>query len=321
MTERRALALLAVFAFVMVVAGWWDAGWQTLGGSPSDAAFDWYATSAVFGDGTPYEPLNEISTLNAAHVHPRAPGALLLQLPLTAVSVDVAVLIERLVVAGSMVVLAWAAGRIGRWPAWVMVVVGGLLVATNPGQTAIDVGSQGPLVAALIGVSWVTRRGGPLGVAAVLKLFPLLMIPMVWWHDRKMAYSAAGVFAALNVAGLLLPDVSVVGTVTAMLRQPNAAAHNLTFSLSLPAMLVLGVGLVVAARWLSHDATMALGVVGMLALSPVVWVHYLPVLILPAAYCVRLLYRPTSKIVKPSLNRITAIWRRGDAAMGRSASD
>lgn len=315
----RSVYLLAVAAVAVLIAasmGGFD-GSDRPDGKPSDAVFDWLTVRAVVGEGDPHDP---ISTLAAAHLettqayadapHPRLPGALLLQSPLSAVAVDWARPITNALTVVAAAVLAWAVVHVADLPGWLIVPVGAVLAVSPFYRSAIVVGSQGVIVAALVGVSWVASRskdrltcGIGLGVAATLKVFPGLLIVMLWAAGkRRVAAGAAVTVAGLNVAGVALPDVALVATVDAMAesaRHVGTLPANL--SMRLPLWVVLGAvaGLIWVSRRLPTDAVIAVGVVAMLALSPTVWSHYLLILALPAAWAYRMISTSPTKIQSP----------------------
>lgn len=187
----------------------------------------------------------------------------------------------------ALAALAWMAVRLLDLQWWWVPVFGVGFLFLSPTRTAAWLGSQGPIIAALIAATWVSRDrpiGGIwLGVAATLKLFPGLLIPMLWFQGRKRAaVGALSVVAGLNLAGLLLPDVTLAGsveTITAL--DMSANPGNLSLGLPVAVAAVLAVGLIWWSRRLTFNQTMVVGSLGMLALSPVVWLHYLPVVYLP----------------------------------------
>lgn len=300
---------LPVFA-VIVVAGFltgskisaWD-GSVRVDGYPSDALYDWLVVRAVVGDGDPYdsvETLTELHRIDASMVsptpHPRTPGALLLQTPLLLVDADSARPLMGAMILVSMCLVAWAVAKLTGWPPW----VGGLLVVfamvTTPMVSALFYGSQGPAVAALVAVAWVMLRHGNqrtggvlLGVAVMLKAFPALLVVLLVWSYRKASTWAVMTGAVLTGAGLLLPDVSVAGAVAgfrAVSDHYSTSSFNLAAGFPLWVVVVVSAGLVVWARRQPLDSVMVVGSAGMLALSPVLWYHYLPAVLAPVALTV-----------------------------------
>lgn len=277
------VAATAVYAGT--VAGAWS--WSTDGGLATDAAFDWVAVHAITGPGTPHDDLHLLFRDHGftapveLHGHPRLPGALLLQLPYLAVGLEDALAVMGVVTVLSACVLWWAAVKLTGWTPLLVALLCVLAVLSPPFTAAFAHGSQGPLVAALTAVAWVQRRGGWLGVAAVLKLFPALLIVMLWKRPRIMWWGV-GVFTGLNLVGLLLPDVTATGTLGAFLSAQKWNALNpLNFGAPVWATVAGTVALVVVAKWLTVDQVFIVGSVGMVLLSPTVWVHYLVVLFVP----------------------------------------
>lgn len=266
-------------------------------GLAADAMFDWVAVQAITGDGTPHDPLHELfqyqgySTPVELHPHPRTPGALLLQTPMLLVQEDQARPLMTVVSVAALVVLWWVVVRLtGLDPLWVAAGAAALTL-TAPVRVGFAVGAQSLAVAAFIGLAWVwlrengdTSGGVALAVAATLKLFPGLLVVLLWRNHRRAAYWALGATAAVNLAGLLLPDVTIAGTVEAFRQTQEVtlgSSHNMGLGLPLWATTV-GVILVVwLARNLTLDWLIVAGSAAMVALTPVVWNHYLVVLFVP----------------------------------------
>lgn len=261
-----------------------------------DAEKDWLVVKAITGPGSPSENFEEIALIHlgtdqgGARTHPRTPGALLLMLPLAflpAAAASPAVVVLNIL---SVVVLAWIAVRLTgiHWLWFPILGVG--MMWTPFVQASFGAAAIGPLVAALVAAAWWRKdhddSGLWLGLATVLKLYPGLLIPMLWAAGkRRLAYTACGVFAVVNLAGLLLPDVSLVGQLDTLI---NRAPDPWSMDLGLPFwfVAVAVAGLVWVSRLLPVGVVFAFGSVAMIVLSPLVWSHYLPVLFVPAVYVV-----------------------------------
>jgi len=262
-----------------------------------DAIKDWLTVAAVVGDGHPTDSLNDLARIyfdasGPPEAHPRTPGGLLLQMPMALGDWRLASNAVAVSVIVSTVFVAWAITQLCRLRWWWLPVVAGLMFFSSPIAAAFGVGGQGPLVAALIAATWllVRRRdtlsaGVPLGVAATLKMFPGLLIPVLWLQGRKRAaVGAAATVAGLNLAGLMLPDVTLVDQLRTLLLE-NHAPNPANLSPGLPvAVAAVGVIAVLAvSRRLSLDGAFTAGSVAMLVFSPVVWHHYLLALAVPVA--------------------------------------
>lgn len=266
-------------------------------GDIPDVVRDWLSVRAIVAEGSPTDPISELAQIHLGVVleglpHPRTPGALLLQLPLAYVPVAwVWPLMTGLVVLASSATV-WMSVRLGgwRWP-WIMA-FGVPLMITEAMQASILLGSQAPLVGAMAAGAWLIVRnrdsewaGMLVGLAVTLKLFPALLVPILWVSNRRRAsYTAIAVFAGLNLAGLLLPGVSISGAFDVLSPPVETWPNNLALGLPPLAVAILGS----LAVWLAHrvkiDAAMALGIVTMVGLSPVVWNHYLMILLAPAVW-------------------------------------
>lgn len=297
-----------VVAAAGVYAGWTVSVWSTEV-EATDALFDWVVVQAITGDGTPHDPLHELfrhhgySAPVELHEHPRTPGALLLQTPMLAVGKEWARPILSVVSVASLAVLAWAASRLTQWPKSVIGAVGVVAAMSYPVREGFLFGSQSLLVAALIGVAWVWLREGrdmPAGVAlaaaTTLKLFPGLLVVLLWRKHRRASWWALGVTAALNLVGLLLPDVSVAGTIEAMrAAQEWNVTNPANIGLGLPVWATIGGACVavLATHRSRLDSVMVVGSAAMLILVPFVWVHYLVVFYLPVVVAARRLLSHT----------------------------
>ena len=277
-------------------------------GDIPDVIRDWLSVAAVLGEGSPTDLLSDLSvthlgiTTISNHPHPRTPGALLLQMPLLAIPVEWVWPVSIVAVAAGVGVTAASAARIGRWPWWSAPLIGPIIALSLPVMAAIVLGSQAPVVAALLAAAWMRvdrpDAGIWLGVAATLKMFPGLLIPMLWMHGRRrMAAVAGATVAALNLAGLALPDVSFEQISTLLFEIDGP--HNLSFRLPLAAVALGALAMSVWARRLTFDQVMTGGCIAMLVLSPIVWDHYLIILLLPLSVLGQKVYDAWFRHVHP----------------------
>lgn len=268
----------------------------------SDAVRDWLSVAAVVGEGTPADTLDDLGRAHLGvgkgdYPHPRLPGGLLLQMPLLLVDGLSARAMMDVIVVLSISGLAWAATRINGWRPFWIIPLGFAMILSPWGISSLAAGSQGPVVAFLIAFAWLRRNGVPLGLAATLKVFPGLLIPMLWMAgQRRLAYQAAATFTAVNLLGLLLPDVGL-GQFGTLISPNQGLSHNM--SLELPLLVsALGVVTVIAvSRFLPEWAVWVVGSAAMLMFSPTVWVHYLLILAVPALVLVRKVWGLASRPV------------------------
>lgn len=266
-------------------------------GDLPDAVFDWLSVRAIVAEGSPSDPAGELASIHLgldleAIPHPRAPAALLLQLPLAFMPVSWVWPGMTVLVITTGAIAMWISTRLGRW-AWPWILAFGIpLMITEPMMASMLLGSQAPLVGAMVAGAWLIVRhrdskwaGVLVGLAAALKLFPGLLIPILWVSKRRLAsYTSVAVFVGLNLAGLLLPDVTISGALATLSPSVESWSHNLAPGLPPLAVAILGALVVWLARRVSIDTAMALGIGGMLALSPVVWNHYLVILVAPTIW-------------------------------------
>lgn len=208
------LLLGAAFAHVTVgFPGSWDPSrYQTL----PDAASDWLTIRAAVDGTSPYLPVDELAArhdvpvddLPDAAVHPRFPGALVLQLPLLAVSWS-SVLSWMTVV--NLVALVFVGWWLWRWRGTRAVPLAlPFLVLTPLFLELVGHGGHvGPLVLLLTAAWWLASEGNErsagvaVGALATLRGFPLLLVPALWLAGRRSAaWWSAGVFLALNALGM-----------------------------------------------------------------------------------------------------------------------
>jgi alpha-1,2-mannosyltransferase len=197
--------------------------------------------------------------------------------------------------------VAWTAHVVTSRPAGVPL-VGLVLMVSAPVSSDIRYGQVSVFLAAAVATDVLRPsrwQGILIGLAAAIKLTPLIFIPMLWVAGRRVAAAtAAGTFAAAGaLAGLALPEdswrfwtvevshVSRLGYVTSVGNQSlNGALLRLGVSTPVrsAAVVIVGGGVAVlalrraaqlgrAGDWLS-----ALVVVGAasIVLSPVSWTHH-----------------------------------------------
>jgi hypothetical protein len=270
-----------------------------------DLRADRLTALAALDGADPYAPLSELtaaydSELGWTHVHPRTPGALLLQTPLAAFSESSLRIVSVVMTAAAVVATTGIALRLQRVRPVVAAVVSMLLGVSSIAVESVSVGAQSSIIALLLAVGWWRTRedddalaGIALGVAITLKLFPWLLLVLLALRRRRTAMWAFGSAAAINALGLLFPGVTVRGALDAV------SSANLSESAELNGSLTR-----LAGEWIPVDAlTLGLAVIGLgltiwiartdwaldrqwfavlaiaLAASPLIWRHYALVLI------------------------------------------
>jgi hypothetical protein len=251
------------------------------------------AWEAINGD--PYRPVGEMMADHGfpgleAGVAPRTPAALMFQTPLLVVPESYLMLVVTSLLLPLLFYILWLTHTISRVEWRRVVWVGPLLFISFPVVTALSFGSlSAVLTVALILVAWAFQDRGwagiPLGIATAWKLWPALVVIGFWLLGRRRAsYQAGVVFVLMNAAGLLLPGVSVAGSLESLRagnddwleHSQNASLARVLFGLGIPA----GVGIVVGAGvgcWLAirdKSRAIALTVVAALLASPLSWPSY-----------------------------------------------
>lgn len=242
----------------------------------------------VVEGGNPHLPLEDIGG-DGTFAAPRTPGALLLLAPLAWVGDDLLVAgVTVLNVTAIIAVMVMSLRLAGRSDLWV--VTAPLLILTIPGLYMARGTNLAPMVGLGVVSCWYLLRrtdlswaGIPLGLAATMRVFPLwVALALIVGGRRKAGFAAVGVFAGLNLAGLLLPAVTVTGTVdtlgqTVFYRWPSNL--SLAALLPTPPLVTAGIGLVALVGWLlifrpDWKIGMLAGPIALLA-GPVTWPMYL----------------------------------------------
>jgi alpha-1,2-mannosyltransferase len=197
-----------------------------------------------------------------------------------------------------------------------------LALLFRPTQSALDLGTVGPLLLFAVGALWrwrdrVAAAGVAAGAGVALKLF---LWPLVAWLAITSRVRAAVAGLAGTLALVLIPWAVIgfagIGNYPGLLRhlsRDEASGSYSVVALVVRAHLPQGVGVVVslviavallaAAAWVARDgrmtphdrdvATLTLALAAALAASPIVWIHYFILLLVPLA-----LARP----------RLSALW-------------
>jgi Glycosyltransferase family 87 len=294
----------ALFCFAIAVAMVDSEGW----------AFDfrqfWQGGNDVVEGASPY-PSAEVLDTAGDHLDPegiqdvfRFPypaAAALFFAPFGMLDFDAAAVLWAVVLLASLVGAVWILG-VRDWR------VLGVVLSSAPVIGAIGIGTLTPLLILLVALAWRWRDtvwvvAGALAAAIALKLF---LWPLVVWlaATRRWAAAVAATvlasvvtFAAWGVLGwdglraypeLARRLVDVVGDRGFSLVAfgvgsglPQALAELLPW---LVGLLLLAAAVVVAVRREADEAvTFSIALVAAIALTPIVWLHYFALLVVPLA--------------------------------------
>lgn len=223
-------------------------------------------------------------------VSPRPPGALLLQLPLLLIPMEQIALYSTSIIVLLLIAIVYLSGRIAglslRQVGW----ASPLLFLSLPVVTAVSYGSVSALaVVTLLLLAWRLPSswisGAAIGLAAVWRLWPALLVPLLWISGRRRtALLSAAVFTLVNIGGLLLPGVSLGGSLQSLVEGGSDwINNNLNSSLTLalypfgvPAILVTVLVSVCALFLIRRyrTGTFEIGILCAVIASPLAWPSY-----------------------------------------------
>lgn len=265
-----------------------------LDGGQNDFVYDWLATKAFVSGVDPYQPLTDLAHQfglvgggSPEWIAPRVPGALLIQTPIGWVPFEHSYLTGRLLTVASAFFLAWMAAKTLNRPTGPFIAVLPVVLLMWPFSQVLLVSQTAFLLAGLVLATWYLGdkwyAGLPLAVAVLLKLWPWVLVPALWFSGRrKAAYGAAATFVVLNLAGFAAPNITVTGVARMYENISELSSWTITYLTGAPSWAVALLALALVA-WVSmkSDGTYMWSVaVGLLA-APIVWGHYLPVLLAP----------------------------------------
>jgi hypothetical protein len=286
-------AALAVKHYVSSVEGFFDARV-----APHDLAIFLRAAGKVVHGASPY-------AFRGDETFAYPPVLAFLAAPFQPLSPAVATLLWTLLSLAAIAVALWLLG-LRDWRCYA-------LAAAYPfTRSAVDLGTVAPLLLLAVAVAWRWRDrvAGPalaVGAAVALKLF---LWPLVVWLalTRRFLSAAAALACALALALVSWAAIGFagIGAYPGLLRHLSREEATSSYSLiavgvrghlpevvSLVISLLIASALLFAAAWVardhrktahSRDATsFALALAAALAASPIVWVHYFLLLLVPLA--------------------------------------
>jgi len=302
--QRREVAiatLLGAVGLAALVIAW--AALRESAGHDYDLVAYLGAAARVAAGGTPYQP----ETLGGPF-RPGPAGLYLYPPPLAVLFAPFAGLPETIISVG------WFALRVGvlavgcaLMPVRPWIRGTSLLVAAASYPVLVDVnlGNVSVAVFALTAAAWrfLDRPSGSIAVAAALALRPPLVVVVAWWGLRRRWRPIAWALGALVVLGALaLPFVGVAGYIDYLVVVRNVAGMqgvprnvdlwSMALAAGLPPPLptlaflggaLAGLGIMLAGIRRDRDVAFVTAVGASLLLAPLLWVHYLVALILPAA--------------------------------------
>lgn len=308
---RRSVDRIALGALLLVVLWWWLV--LAVQSSPADWAFDfrqfWQGANDVVNGVSPY-PSKELLATAGDHLDPvgirevfRFPypaGAAVALAPLGALGFETAAAVWSALLIVSLLAALWVLG-VRDWR------VLGVVITSAPVISSVRLGTLTPLLLLLLAVAWRWRdrrwvSGGALAAAISMKLF---LWPLVVWLAATRRYAAAAIaaglaalttitaWAAIGFDGLAeYPEL--VRRLTDVVADRGLSLVALGVELGLPREIagllpwiagaaLLGVVVVLARREGSDRRSFALAVVAAIALTPIVWLHYFALLVVPLA--------------------------------------
>lgn len=180
----------------------------------------------------------------------------------------------------------------------------GVALFMMPVSTAITTGTVSTLLACAAALVWRYRNSivvPSLALAAALMLKPLLWPLAIWlaatrrWRSAGLTVLAAGVgtiagYAALHINGLHSYPALVRATTTIEGRG-SYSLYGLLSRLGLPAPLVVAYAIgamLLVAMWVlarrDERLSFVAAIAATLALTPIMWVHYFSLLLIPLAF-------------------------------------
>jgi alpha-1,2-mannosyltransferase len=311
MAGKRVVDWVAL-ALALVLVFWW---WYLLAvqGAASDWAFDfrqfWQGASDVVNGVSPYPDAALLATasnhldpegIRSVFRFPYPAGAALALSPLGLLGFHAAAAVWSALLIVSLLAAVWILG-VRDWR--VLVVV----ITSAPVLTSVRLGSLTPLLILLLAIAWRWRErrwvvGGSLAFAIALKLF---LWPLVVWLVATRRFAAAIITAATAAAGTLLSWAAIgfagFSIYPHLVHRLTEIVQDRGFSLvALGVEAGLPQGVAEAIPWLAgmsllayvvsvarHDGgdptAFSVAIAASIALTPIVWLHYFALLIVPLA--------------------------------------
>jgi alpha-1,2-mannosyltransferase len=294
---RRFRSPLQVFAFLEVPIAFAVAlGWHVYGhGGGYDFAIFRRAGQAVLHGHTPFvQPTFELLAANNRWVYP-TPFAIPF-IPFALLPEELAAVFFLVLSLAAIVASLWLLG-VRDWRCY------GLSLLGVPVFGALSLEALGPFLLLLCAVGWRFRdrtvAGVPLALAAAAKLFlwPVLLWLLITRRFRAFAAAVATIAATVAVWAIVDPGgmsryPETVHLLNAVQRWKSYSVQSLFISLhfSVRTSEVVGglaaiaaVGAVVLLRRRGDAATFAAAVAASLIATPILWMHYLVLLLVPIA--------------------------------------
>lgn len=270
--------------------------WLVEGGQ-NDFIYDWLTAKAFVSGIDPHQPIDMLAALfgldswqSIDYIPPRLPGLLLFLAPIGWVPFEFSYEVGRVLVVATAFGLAWVLARLaGKPPTWFFVAVP-IVLLIWPFSTVLLFGQSAFLVAAGIGLTWYLgdrwTSGAPLGLAILLKMWPWLLVPALWLGGRRRAaYGTVLTFGVLNLIGLTFPNVTLDGVSRLLTAAVELIPSSVTAAIGLPEWVsaAAGLGAVVLLSMRTTPVRLyAWTVVIAMIVAPFIWIHYVPILIVPA---------------------------------------
>ncbi|HSI97952.1 MAG TPA: glycosyltransferase family 87 protein, partial [Gaiellaceae bacterium] len=308
---RRSLDWVALGVLLLIVFWWWLV--LAVQGSPGDWAFDfrqfWQGGNDVVNGVSPY-PSEALLATAGDHLDPEGirdvfrfpyPAVAAIALaPFGALGFEVAAAIW----SALLIVSLLAAGLTLGVRDWRVL---GIVVSSAPVISAVRLGTLTPLMILLLAVAWRWRdrrwvAGGSIAFAISLKLF---LWPVVVWLAATRRFTAAivaaGVAAAVTLAAWAAIGFDGLAEYPELLRRLSDVVADRGFSLvafgvevglprgvaeTLPWLVGVSLLAVVVAGARRRDGDrvgFSVAIVASIALTPIVWLHYFALLVVPLA--------------------------------------
>jgi hypothetical protein len=306
---RRTRAAGLGVLVLAIVFYWWLV--MAVQASPADWAFDfrqfWQGGKDVLDGVSPYPTAEQLARAGT-HLGPegiqdvfRFPypaGAAVALAPLGALEFHAAAAVWSALLILSLLASLWLLG-VRDWR------IAAIVVTSAPVISSVRLGTLTPLLLLLLAVSWRWRdrswiTGSSLGVAMALKLF---LWPLVLWFLFTRRYASAGISAGVaafaTLAGWAVIGFDGLTTYPELVRRLTDVVADRGYSLvalvtevGLPrsvadlAPTVVGAVLTLAALAIirkrgDERVTYSLCVLAAIAFSPIVWLHYFTLLVVP----------------------------------------